>query len=291
MTDTPPGAIGQALRHRRLQKNITVEDVAAATRVQAKFLKALEDENWADLPARVYLEGFLAKYAEYLGLDGPDLVRQWRSGAGDGEKPSFTHPKPVPEALEGKSLFHVRLPILFLALAFLLLAGFYFYRSQQDRARNVPLSLSAVNETEPLRPLASAVWTEPAAPFPADHTASVRALEMVWLRVWSDGAVRFEGTLAKGETRRWPFQSSLRIRAGSLSHLSAEIDGVPQAVSFNSNPGEIRWPSGDGDRPAARVNPAGPSVVAVSTGTLPVVRFDPTQSIRDSGGPEARDPR
>ncbi len=95
MTDIAPGTIGQSLRNRRLQNNKTIEDVADATRIQAKFLKALEEERWAELPARVFLDGFLVKYAEFLGLDGKDLLRQLRQQLGQTDKPAFTNPEPV----------------------------------------------------------------------------------------------------------------------------------------------------------------------------------------------------
>ena len=108
MTDIAPGTIGQSLRNRRLQNNKTIEDVADATRIQAKFLKALEEERWAELPARVFLDGFLVKYAEFLGLDGQDLLRQLRQQLGQTDKPAFTNPEPVPEAAGGGSGWSAR---------------------------------------------------------------------------------------------------------------------------------------------------------------------------------------
>lgn len=275
MTDIAPGTIGQSLRNRRLQNNKTIEDVADATRIQAKFLKALEEERWTELPARVFLDGFLVKYAEFLGLDGQDLLRQLRQQLGQTDKPAFTNPEPVPEAAGGGSVLQIRLPFVMLGVVLVILAGFYFYRSQQERPRSGPLNINSVGDTEPLP---AVLTSTAAAPTPAvvEHTATVRAQNLVWLRVWADNAVKYEGTLNAGETRRWTFQSLFRLRAGNLSRVVVDVDGGAVPTSSSSNPGEIVWPGTNGERatltlsaPAVRPTPRPGTAPAVLRSTAP----------------------
>ena len=49
----------------------------AGTKIRAKYLRALEDENFEELPAATYVKGFLRTYADYLGLDGQLYVDEY----------------------------------------------------------------------------------------------------------------------------------------------------------------------------------------------------------------------
>src|SRR4051812_41789662 len=87
---TTPIGIGEALKNRRRQKNYTLEMVAQETRISSRFLRALEEEKWAEFPAKVYLEGFMRHYGNFLGLDGEDFVKKWREAQAKNEKPALT---------------------------------------------------------------------------------------------------------------------------------------------------------------------------------------------------------
>ena len=73
---SPEFGVGPTLQNRRRQKSLSIEKVAHDTRIHSKFIKALEAEQWEEFPAHVYRQGFLRRYAAYLGLDGDELARQ-----------------------------------------------------------------------------------------------------------------------------------------------------------------------------------------------------------------------
>ncbi|MEE9608600.1 MAG: helix-turn-helix domain-containing protein [Myxococcota bacterium] len=60
---------GSRLRRARLRRGLDLEEVADKTKISSTFLRCLEEERFADLPARVYVRGFVAAYASCLGLD------------------------------------------------------------------------------------------------------------------------------------------------------------------------------------------------------------------------------
>ncbi len=66
--------LGEILRQQRERKGITLEQAAEDTRIREKFLVALESGDHPSLPGAVYTKGFLRNYADYLDLDGTDLV-------------------------------------------------------------------------------------------------------------------------------------------------------------------------------------------------------------------------
>ena len=70
--------IGQALREARTRKRVDMSQVESATKIRAKYLRALENEEWDALPGPTYVKTFLRTYAEYLGLDSRSLVEEYK---------------------------------------------------------------------------------------------------------------------------------------------------------------------------------------------------------------------
>src|SRR5688572_15359594 len=71
--------IGDQLRETRLRNRIDITDVEAATKIRAKYLRALENEEWELLPGPTFVKTFLRTYADYLGLDARNLVEEYRA--------------------------------------------------------------------------------------------------------------------------------------------------------------------------------------------------------------------
>jgi cytoskeleton protein RodZ len=72
--------IGDTLRRTRARQRVDIRTVEADTKVRAKYLRALENEEWNLLPGPAYARGFLRTYAQYLGLDADALVDEYRRG-------------------------------------------------------------------------------------------------------------------------------------------------------------------------------------------------------------------
>jgi cytoskeletal protein RodZ len=70
--------IGQALRAARMSARIDVSEIEAETKIRAKYLRALENEEWDLLPGPTFVRSFLRTYAQALGLDAKVLVEEYR---------------------------------------------------------------------------------------------------------------------------------------------------------------------------------------------------------------------
>lgn len=67
--------IGELLRNRRKEMNLTVKEAENATSIRMVYLQALEDGEMGKLISPVYAQGFFKQYAGFLGLDGDAIVR------------------------------------------------------------------------------------------------------------------------------------------------------------------------------------------------------------------------
>ena len=71
--------IGTSLREARLRQGLDFHELEQGTKIRAKYLRALEDERFDQLPAHTYIKGFLRTYADSLGLDGQLYVDEYNS--------------------------------------------------------------------------------------------------------------------------------------------------------------------------------------------------------------------
>src|SRR5204863_9927230 len=71
-------SIGETLREARMRQHLDITDVEARTKIRAKYLRALENEDFGMLPGSTFVKSFLRTYAEFLGLDPHLLVEEYR---------------------------------------------------------------------------------------------------------------------------------------------------------------------------------------------------------------------
>jgi len=90
--------VGDRLRDAREAKGVDLFRVERDTKIRHKFLAALEDGDFVDLPGDVYARGFLRNYASYLGLDADEVEEEWRREVGATmpvREPAFVGPRPL----------------------------------------------------------------------------------------------------------------------------------------------------------------------------------------------------
>jgi hypothetical protein len=71
--------IGNSLREARERQGLGYPEIELATKIRAKYIRALEEEDFTSIPGDAYIRGFLRSYAEYLGLDGDVYVDEYAS--------------------------------------------------------------------------------------------------------------------------------------------------------------------------------------------------------------------
>ena len=90
--------LGEVLRTAREARDVDLARVERDTKIRARYLQALEDGDYAELPGAVYTKGFLRNYGAYLGLDTEYLIDLYRleSSQPTSEKPTVpTPPRPI----------------------------------------------------------------------------------------------------------------------------------------------------------------------------------------------------
>ncbi len=81
-TSVTSRTLGSVLKKIRANKDLSLEEISNATKIQVKYLRWLEDDNYKRLPAPVYVEGFLKSYAKFTNEDYKEIIALFRKEQG-----------------------------------------------------------------------------------------------------------------------------------------------------------------------------------------------------------------
>ncbi|MEG3437399.1 helix-turn-helix domain-containing protein [Pannus brasiliensis CCIBt3594] len=266
--------IGGYLRQQRETRSLSIDDIAAMTRIRVPMLEALEDGDLDRLPEFIYVKGFIRRYGEALGLDGkslaerlsPSVEQLTREATAPAPKkppakaPAKTVPAPVEKPLEPVSRVTNKLetpppppkqsksPSFGMYLWLGILAGvcsglgYLFLRP--------PFGEPSMEPTNPEQSPAASIAPSPvvspspvASPSPSPSpltslSATVNINDPSWLRVKVDGQTVYQGILKPGTTRTWTAKKTLNLRTGNAGGVK---------LSVNDKPAEVMGPLGQID--------------------------------------------
>ncbi|MGL4620042.1 helix-turn-helix domain-containing protein [Chroococcidiopsis sp.] len=236
------GQIGAALRRRREDKQISLEQIESTTRIRQSFLRAIEAGNIDKLPEPVYIRGFIKQYAEALDLDGTELANSFPL---EDYRQSL---KPVGVSLPPAQLQTSHLYAIYI----LLIIGAVSILSQT--LSNSDFQLGQNTQSQPPLPVANVA--KPKAPAKVKPVANLKkqtkpvevgitVKDKSWIRVTADGKKEFEGELSPGTQRKWVANEQLKLEVGNAGGVLVTYNqeeakllgqlGQVQRVTFRAN--------------------------------------------------------
>ena len=192
LEETEVPSVGDQLRAAREEKGLSLEDIAAQTRIPRRHLESLESSDWDKLPAPTYTIGFAKSFASAVGLERSDIGEQLRAEMGGQRAPMastevFEPADPARTMPKGLVLGAVA-AVLVLVLLMTWLSN---------------RSLEQPDETANVAAAPAAEVPQPVAPPPATTQEPVvlTAIEPVWMQVSErGGGILYSGMLSAGQT-------------------------------------------------------------------------------------------
>ena len=119
-------SLGETLRAAREHRGLTLEQASEDTKIRQKFLRALEQGDYQQLPGAVYTRGFLRNYGEYLDLDTDELIAQYQAERGAPEP--IVRLQPIRPIMRRSMVFTpgLILPLVVTAAVFLFVGYLYY---------------------------------------------------------------------------------------------------------------------------------------------------------------------
>jgi cytoskeleton protein RodZ len=245
-------SVGVYLRELREQKGVSLEDMARATRVGRMQLEALEGESFLELPAPVFVKGFIRAYCQFLDTKPDEALDHYRALVGEPLRPGravATGRGRAARPLTPIAVSLVLLAVLGGGLLAVHLGGKSGGVRSKSPASPTDSGAAAITAAAPAKtaempapaptavertaapaqdrtpvPVAGAV----AAP-PVNATTGqrlmVKAIEPTWLRVTTDRGNAVEETLPVGAVREWSTEKHFVLTVGNAGGLEVTLNG------------------------------------------------------------------
>jgi cytoskeletal protein RodZ len=192
--------VGQRLRAAREEKKLSLEDVAAQTRIPQRHLASIENAEWDSLPAPTYTIGFAKNYASAVDLDRTDIGNQLREEMG-GQRFANTSSDVFEPADPARTM--PKSLVIGAIIAVILLVGIMSWLNKRALEEPGTSNNSAIAETP--TPVPQPAAPAPATPAAANGPVVLNATQQVWLQVSEkSGASLFAGLLQPGQSYTVP---------------------------------------------------------------------------------------
>lgn len=288
-------SLGARLKKEREQRKITLDDISLSTKIATRFLVAIEEEQFDQLPGGIFNKGFVRSYARYLGIDENQAVADYVAATTTilPESPQGEIPeRKVPEVRQrgsGDATAGIRWEIL--AVGLLVIAfglAVWGFHSREKTAQPGPVlprpaesgsstTLSAgVDHGEPqtVAPENTAV-SQPTAPPDAAVGASppqthsspqdagaflvqIKAREDSWLVVSADGKEIMQDTLRASAEKSVGARNQIVIKTGNAGALDISFNGKKLPTQGSDNEVKTLMFDPNGLRSPAQVRPETP---------------------------------
>lgn len=250
--------IGEILKKTREEQGISLEEVAEATKIRTKYLRALEEENFDTLPGDVYARGFATAYLKHLGIkDRPDVLEVMKPKVQEPEKTEAVEDADVPhklavtpkrkqkaERFEETPLNKNAKLIIILSLAAILLLfviqGIYSKEMadqyQPDSQIEQPAGEEQNPEDTPNEPEVPAAPPEPEQPVYDSLemrleivNANPNANDQCWMQITVDGKTT-ETTMSEGQVQDIKAVQNIQLNLGNAGVVKVTLNGQDLGV-------------------------------------------------------------
>jgi cytoskeletal protein RodZ len=224
VVEVPPTA-GERLRAAREKQKLSLDDVAAQTRIPLRHLASIESGEWENLPAPTYTIGFAKNYASVVGLDRTEIGDQLREEMG-GQRFTTTSADVFEPADPRRSMpKSLVIGAVIVAVLLIVVMSVLNRRSLEQPDQNVGASAAAPTTTSPAAQPAPAPVASKSGPVVLTATAPA------WVQVTDQGKTLFEGQLSPGQSYNVPPTATApMLKAGKPEALNVTVGttAVPQ---------------------------------------------------------------
>ena len=238
-SDKEPLSFGRYLQAARLEKKISLEQVSQQTRIGLGNLLLIEQEDFEQLPAEVYVKGFLRSYAKAVGADGDEVIRRYESRLDVLHKTSESESssKKLAGGIWRKLLVSL---VLLISIIGLCILAVVLYRHAPDADKPIEQKTAAQKEhavDTQAEQNGLETNSKPVKAVPEKLLLQVTAVEDTWLKVIMDEKGSTEYNLNSGDQIELEATTGFNLLIGNAGGLKLTLNDKP--VSIPGKSGEV----------------------------------------------------
>lgn len=234
--------IGKKLREARENKSVSLEEAEEKTKIRQFYLESLENDEFDNLPGKVYALGFLKKYAEYLGLPSQEFAEEFKHKVSwndyeDEEEIKITQSKQILHESRKPNKKKYLLLIAGIVLVGLLLFAFFpadfdrdlgYFENDNDLIENNYIDdnneedIDVVNEDED---------EDIYADFEGINLQLIVYRDSCWLSIEVDGEEVFRDTLYEGDEVEFEGEEEITALIGNVGAVRVLVNGEERELA------------------------------------------------------------
>ena len=216
--------IGQDLKRERELRGISLKEIADSTKINIRFLRALEDDQLDVLPEKFFIRGIIRGYAKYLGLEEDSILNKYHDALQSLDK----HEKEEEKTFSQSSSMNIRNMIRIAAFGATVIAVvvvlFFIFRGDESPPPIKPPPTKTITQREIIP---QPTETEPSEEIPEE----IQELDLdiafhsdTWIQVYADGELIYEGIKLAGGKLQVVAQEELVIDVGNAGGLTYTLN-------------------------------------------------------------------
>ncbi|NLJ83697.1 MAG: helix-turn-helix domain-containing protein [Halanaerobiaceae bacterium] len=245
-------SIGEKLKKAREKMGLSFNEIQDAIKIRSKYLEALENDDFDVIPGEAYVRAFIKSYGNHLGLNGDELLEEYRILKEEEEKilleeDEEENNKGGHELFQNKTLISIIIAVIILLILAILIYNIGLLNNSMnelevsqpvennfqvrnlveqydfpEKANNLPKEERENNEEDNF----SGLIVENSQEILEETLKNIDIIitERSWIQVHADGEKVFEGILDKGENKEIAYQENVSMKIGNAAGVQVRKD-------------------------------------------------------------------
>lgn len=245
-------SIGEKLKKAREKMGLSFNEIQDAIKIRSKYLEALENDDFDVIPGEAYVRAFIKSYGNHLGLNGDELLEEYRILKEEEEKilleeDEEENNKGGHELFQNKTLISIIIAVIILLILAILIYNIGLLNNSMnelevsqpvennfqvrnlveqydfpEKANNLPKEERENNEEDNF----SGLIVENSQEILEETLKNIDIIitERSWIQVHADGEKVFEGILDKGENKEIAYQENVSMKIGNAAGVQIRKD-------------------------------------------------------------------
>lgn len=237
-------SIGQELKRERELRGISLKEIADVTKINVRFLRALEEDRLEMLPEQFFTRGIIRTYAKYLGLDEQSALNTYLEGLQtqetqetlNGDKKSKV--RESPESLPKKKKISLLFAFMVLVILALIIIIYFVFRNDESPPPDTSKMESTIQNIEE-KPITTPSITQEEPEIELEElNIEITVQQETWLEIFADQEMVDSGIKAPGERLQFKALQEFLIHIGNAGGITYTINSE-EGIKFGEL-GEVK---------------------------------------------------
>jgi len=217
-------SVGEELKKERELRGISLKEIADTTKINIRYLRALEEDKFDMLPGKFFIKSIIKTYADYIGLEQETILDHFhhtiQTKKQEKSEPVERKVTPTEVPRKFKTLIRIASYSIIFIVAFIII--FFLLKGKHPVSVNeYTLTTDLMTSKKPIHSLLNTLIPQ------HRMLLQINFHQLTWIEIFSDGKLSFSGLKHTGERMTSTAKDEFIIHVGNAGGFTYSINGVP----------------------------------------------------------------